>query len=187
MEKMEENPLSEEDRQRIIDGLMNRKIWRYYKMLSKWAPMLMMLGHWYGVWDYGRHPRAMVLDTEMNGNCIIWIYVLAYVYTPLAMIPVSYFFRYCWIYRIPFFYFFGINAIRLYYRHWLITPEQLEMHHVFIIFTLILYNYGIIKIALTRGWFSLQNVARWRMWLYRRGRRNREKKPTELDGGQTPL
>lgn len=61
MEKMEENPLSEEDRQRIIDGLMNRKIWRYYKMLSKWAPMLMMLGHWYGVWDYGRYPRAMVI------------------------------------------------------------------------------------------------------------------------------
>ena len=89
---MEENPLSEEDRQRIIDGLMNRKIWWYYKMLSKWAPMLMMLGHWYGVWDYGRHPRAMILDTEVNGNCIIWIYVLAYVYMPLAMIPVSYFF-----------------------------------------------------------------------------------------------
>lgn len=35
MEKMDENPLSEEDRQRIIDGMMNRKIWRYYKVLSK--------------------------------------------------------------------------------------------------------------------------------------------------------
>lgn len=135
MEKKDENPLSEEERQRIIDGLMDRKIWRYYKKLSKWAPMLMMLGHWYGVWDYGHCPRATIIDTEFNGNCIIWIYVLAYVYMPLSMIPVSFFFRYCWIYRIPFFYFFGINAIRLYYRHWLITPEQLEMHHVFIIFT----------------------------------------------------
>lgn len=99
----------------------------------------------------GTIPRPTVIDTDFNGNCIIWIYVLAYIYMPLCMIPVSFFFRYCWIYRIPFFYFFGINAIRLYYQHWLITPEQLEMHHVFIIFTLMLYAYGFIKIALSRS------------------------------------
>ena len=96
-------------------------------------------------------PRPTITDTNYNGNCIIWIYVLAYIYMPLSMIPVSFFFRYCWIYRIPFFYFLGINAIRLYYQHWLITPEQLEMHHVFIIFTLMLYAYGFIKIALSRS------------------------------------
>ena len=99
----------------------------------------------------GTIPRPTVVDTNLNGNCIIWIYVLAYIYMPLTMIPVSYFFRYCWIFRIPFFYFFGINAIRLYYQHWLITPEQLEMHHVFIIFTLMLYAYGFIKIALSNS------------------------------------
>lgn len=70
-------------------------------------------------------PRPTIIDTNYSGNCIIWIYILAYIYMPLSMIPVSFFFRYCWIYRIPFFYFFGINAIRLYYQHWLITPEQL--------------------------------------------------------------
>ena len=106
----------------------------------------------------GTIPRPTVIDTDFNGNCIIWIYVLAYIYMPLTMIPVSFFFRYCWIFRIPFFYFFGINAIRLYYRHWLITPEQLEMHHVFIIFTLMLYAYGFIKIALSNSRICLRNA-----------------------------
>ena len=151
MKTKEEEPLSEEERAFVMEGLLSRKIWRFYELLSKWAPILLMLGHWYGVWDYGHYPRPTITDTAYNGNCIIWIYVMAYIYMPLSMIPVSFFFRYCWIYRIPFFYFFGINAIRLYYHHWLITPEQLEMHHVFIIFTLMLYAYGFIKIALSRS------------------------------------
>lgn len=147
MKKKEENPLSEEERTYVRHEVLNRRIFKFYELGAKWAPIPLMLGHWYGVWDYGRYPRPTILDTADNGNCIIWLYILAYVYMPLAMLPVSYFFHYCWIFRIPFFYFFGINAIRIYYRHWLITPEQLGMHHVFIIFTIILYAYGFIKIA----------------------------------------
>lgn len=146
--KQEESPLSDEERTLIQQALLNRKIYRFYELLAKWAPIPLMLGHWYGVWDYGNCPRPVILDTDYSGNCIIWIYFLAYIYMPLCMIPVSFFFHYCWIFRIPFFYFIGINAIRLYYRHWLITPEQLPMHHIFIILTLILYAYGFIKIAL---------------------------------------
>ena len=73
MEKMDENPLSEEDRQRIIDGMMNRKIWRYYKVLSKWAHILLMPGNRYGVWDYENYPTETIVDTEVNGKSIIWI------------------------------------------------------------------------------------------------------------------
>ena len=115
-------------------------------------------------------PRPTITDTAYNGNCIIWIYFLAYIYMPLCMLPVSFFFRYCWIFRIPFLYFFGINAIRLYYQHWLITPEQLEMHHVFIIFTLILYAYGFIKIAITRSKCRIPDVSEWRMRIFGRRR-----------------
>lgn len=171
-ENDDRSPLSEREWQSVQQTLLNRKIYAFYELLAKWAPIPLMLGHWYGVWDYGHYPSAVVLDTESNGNCIIWLYILAYVYMPLTMIPVSFFFQYCWIFRIPFFYFFGINAIRLYYRHWLITPEQLEMHHVFIIFTLILYTYGFVKITFTHGWFRLSNVKRWGMWILGRGRKN---------------
>lgn len=145
--KSKESTLTEDERRAVRSELLNRKIYKFYETLSKWAPIPVMLGHWYGVLDYGCHPRPVILDTDDNGYCVIWLYVLAYVYMPLMMIPVSYFFHYCWIYRIPFFYFFGINAIRLYYQSWMIRPEQLAMHHIFIIFTLILYAYGFIKIV----------------------------------------
>lgn len=160
MKQKEDDALSDEERQMVLNGLVSRKIWKFYELLSKWAPIPLMLWHWYGVWDYGHYARPTILDTANNGGCIIWIYFLAYIYMPLCMLPVSFFFKYCWIFRIPFFYFFGINAIRLYYQHWLITPEQLEMHHVFIIFTLMLYAYGFIKIAFTRGRCCLPHVAK---------------------------
>lgn len=158
MRTKQESPLSEEEEALVMEGLLSRKIWRFYELLSKWAPIPLMLGHWYGVGTMDIIPRPTILDTDFNGNCIIWIYVLAYIYMPLTMIPVSFFFRYCWIFRIPFFYFFGINAIRLYYQHWFITPEQLEMHHVFIIFTLMLYAYGFIKIALSNSRICLRDA-----------------------------
>lgn len=160
MKQKEDDALSDEERQMVLSGLVSRKIWKFYELLAKWAPIPLMLWHWYGVWDYGHYPRPAILDTDNNGGCIIWIYFLAYIYMPLCMIPVSFFFKYCWIFRIPFFYFIGINAIRLYYQHWLITPDQLETHHVFIIFTLILYAYGFIKIAFTRGRCCLPHVAK---------------------------
>lgn len=96
MKKRINNALSEEEQRMVLQGLLSRKIWRFYELLAKWAPIPLMLGHWYGVWDYGRYPRPTVLDTDDNGNCIIWIYFLAYVYMPICMIPVSLFFRYCW-------------------------------------------------------------------------------------------
>lgn len=139
--------LSDDERAFVRQGILNRRIFKFYELLSKWAPIPLMLGHWYGVIDYGCYPRPVILDTGDNGNCVIWLYVLAYVYMPLAMIPVSFFYHYCWIFRIPFLYFFGINAIRLYYQSWMIRPNQIEAHHILIIFTLILYVYGFIKIA----------------------------------------
>lgn len=141
-------PITKEEREAVRQEVLNRKIFRYYELLSKWGPVPLMLGHWYGVLDYGLHHTPTVLDTDNNGACVVWLYVMAYVYMPMAMIPVSFFFRYCWIYRIPFLYFFGINAIRLYYGSWMIRPEQLEMHHIFIVFTIIMYAYGFAKIAL---------------------------------------
>lgn len=111
----------------------------------------MMLSHWYGVWDYSHYPQAVVVSTADNGHCIVWLYFLSYIYMPLAMLPVSYFFHYCWLFRVPFVYFIGINAIRAYYRHWLITPDMIEGHHILIVFILFLYAYGFVKIACERS------------------------------------
>ena len=32
---------------------LSRKIFRLYEIGIKWVPIPLMLGHWYGVWDYG--------------------------------------------------------------------------------------------------------------------------------------
>jgi len=140
------SPLTEEERKVVRHELLRRKIYHFYEQLSKWAPIVLMLGHWYGVWDYSRYPRPTILDTEDNGNCIIWLYFMAYIYMPFAMIPVSKFFHWCWIFRIPFYYFIGVNVIRFCYQHWLMTPEQLTAHYVLIVLTIITYAYGIVSI-----------------------------------------
>lgn len=103
--EQEESPLSEEERRAIRSRLLDRGIFKLYEIGVKWMPIPLMLGHWYGVWDYSRYSRPIILDTDMNGNCVIWLYILAYVYMPLAMLPASYFYKYCWMFRIPFLYF----------------------------------------------------------------------------------
>ena len=56
MRTKQESPLSKEEEALVMEGLLSRKIWRFYELLSKWAPIPLMVGHWYGVWDYGHYP-----------------------------------------------------------------------------------------------------------------------------------
>lgn len=56
MRTKQETPLMEEEKALVMEGLLSRKIWRFYELLAKWAPIPLMLGHWYGVWDYGHYP-----------------------------------------------------------------------------------------------------------------------------------
>ena len=58
MRTKQESPLSKEEEALVMEGLLSRKIWRFYELLSKWAPIPLMLGHWYGVWDYGHYPQT---------------------------------------------------------------------------------------------------------------------------------
>ncbi len=140
-----------EVRRSVRSAWLDRRIFKLYELGAKWMPIPLMLSHWYGVWDYSHYPQAVVVSTADNGHCIVWLYFLSYIYMPLAMLPVSYFFHYCWLFRVPFIYFIGINAIRAYYRHWLITPDMIEGHHILIVFILFLYAYGFVKIACERS------------------------------------
>lgn len=53
MKKSINNALSEEEQELVLQGLLSRKIWRFYELLAKWAPIPLMLGHWYGVGTMG--------------------------------------------------------------------------------------------------------------------------------------
>ena len=64
MKKSINNALSEEEQRMVLQGLLSRKIWRFYELLAKWAPIPLMLWHWYGIWDYGHCPRPTILNTN---------------------------------------------------------------------------------------------------------------------------
>lgn len=38
MRTKQESTLSEEEEALVMEGLLSRKIWRFYELLSKWAP-----------------------------------------------------------------------------------------------------------------------------------------------------
>lgn len=148
MKQAKDSPLTREERNAIRFERLRRKIYRFYEELARFAPIVLMVWHWYSLWDYSCCPHPTVTNTEENGNSIIWQYSMMYLYPPIAMIPSSYFFHWCWIYRIPFWYFVGISSIRLLYQHWLMTPDQLPAHFILIALTVIIYAYGITTIII---------------------------------------
>ncbi len=142
--------LSKEELQIVRSRMLERRIYYFYFHAVKWAPVIVMVFHWYGIFDYASTQDDVLQTIRMNRLCAAFLYFLSYVYMPLMMIPASFFFKLCWIHRIPFFYFFGINAIRLYFGSLLITKDMLDAHIIIIIFTLILYIYGFTQIACRR-------------------------------------
>ena len=58
------------------------------------------------------------------------------------MMPASYFYQLCWIYRIPFIYCIGVNISRLFYGSWFITNESYDVDVTLILLTAALYVYA---------------------------------------------
>lgn len=125
----------------------NRRILRFFRWFCKWIPIAVMITHWYGIWDFSQHPREMfVLDKE-NLSCYLWMYFMLYV-LPMVIIAASRFFFLCWKYRIPFFYFFGVNALHLSYGSLFTTNEMVTPHFALVLFVCLLYVYAFGEMAL---------------------------------------
>ena len=60
----------------------------------------------------------------------------------MVIIAASRFFFLCWRYRIPFFYFFGVNALHICYGSIFTTNEMVMPHFALIIMICIMYAYG---------------------------------------------
>ena len=125
----------------------NRRILRFFRWFCKWVPIAIMLSHWYGLYDFAQHPRDMfTLDSE-NTSCYLWIYFMTYI-LPMVILAASRFFFLCWRYRIPFFYFFGVNALHLCYGSIFTTNDMVMPHCALIIMIIIMYAYGFGEILL---------------------------------------
>ena len=121
---------------------LNKGTFWWYEWALKYVPLVIMLAHWYGVFNFHSNPREIIVNIEENESSLVYLYCMTYVFPVLMMMPASYFYQLCWIYRIPFVYLIGVNVIRMFYGSWLITNEMYDADLILIILTCALYVYA---------------------------------------------
>lgn len=119
----------------------SRRILKFFKWFCKWMPHAIMAWHFMGVCDFARTPRELFVPNEGNALCWAFMYFMLYV-LPMAIMLASRFFWLCWKYRIPFFYYFGVNAIHLYYASVATTNDMVEAHFCLMAMIVMFYVYG---------------------------------------------
>lgn len=119
----------------------SRRILKFFRWYCKYMPISLMFFHAYGIWDFSRHHREMFVPYNENMPCYIFIYFMVYI-LPMVTILASRFFFLCWWYRIPFFYFFGVNAAHIVEWSWYTTNEMVDSCYTVMIVTGMFYLYG---------------------------------------------
>ena len=119
----------------------SRRILRFFQWFCKWAPVTIMAFHGYAMFDFGHNPREMFVVHSEHWASYAFIYFMLYV-LPMVLILASRFFYLCWRYRIPFFYFFGVNAIHIAYWSWYTTNEMVMSHYALMVMVGVMYGYG---------------------------------------------
>lgn len=119
----------------------NKRILKFFRWFCKYAPIFIMTYHSYGVFMFSQHPREMFVAISENMACYSFIYFMVYI-LPMIMILASRFFWLCWKYRIPFFYFFGVNSIHIAYGSLFTTNNMVMAHYCLSLMILLFYLYG---------------------------------------------
>lgn len=127
----------------------SRRLLKFIKWITKWLPICIMVWHSFAMLDFSQNPREMFIVHSEHWPSYTFIYVLLYV-LPLVLILFSRFFWLCWVYRIPFFYYFGLNAIHLTYWSWYTTKDMVMSCMSVIVMTGVFYLYWVIDWFLTR-------------------------------------
>lgn len=127
----------------------NRRILKFFRWFCKWVPICLMLVHWTAMYDFGQNHYDMFEDYSDNWISYTFTYFMLYV-LPMVIILASRFFWLCWRYRIPFIYFFGVNALHIAYWSWYTTNEMVTAHYALIIMAVTLYVYGFIEMFVNK-------------------------------------
>lgn len=116
---------------------LNKDIFMLYRWGMMVVPIMLMAAHWCGVLYY--HCLGMTNGANAGGLETAVMYAMAYIAPMVLMLPASYFFKLCWIWRIPFAYLAGVNIIRLFYGSWTITEAMKQADYTLIFITIGLY------------------------------------------------
>lgn len=136
----------------------SRRILRFFQWFCKWVPASIMCFHAFGTWEFSKHPREMFTLHDGNMACYFFIYFMVYL-LPMVIILASRFFFLCWKCRIPFFYFFGVNAMHICYGSIFTTNEMVMPHFCLMAMIVVIYLYALAdwflnSTALGRRFFS---------------------------------
>ncbi len=127
----------------------SRRILKFFRWFCKYVPIIIMCLHAYGMWDFSQHPREMFITNNENFPCYLFIYFMVYI-LPMVLILASRFFYLCWRYRIPFFYFFGVNAAHIVEWSWYTTNDMIDSCFTIMIVTAMFYIYGFFDMFISR-------------------------------------
>lgn len=125
-----------------------RTIWTFYQWAVVFAPIVLMLSHWYIFYVFSQNNCELLHYSPANEVCIAWIYTILYLYVPIMLVPASYFFRWCNLFRVPFIYFIFINVERIYYGSWFCTNEMVDTHYILIYCIICIYAMELVSLVL---------------------------------------
>lgn len=128
----------------------SRRLLKFFRWVSKWIPLAIMVTHAYGTWEFSKHPRELFILQNGNTTCYLFIYFMVYI-MPLLLVLSSRFFLLCWRYRIPFYYYLGVNSIHIGHGSIFTTNEMITGHWCLMIMTLGFYAYGFMTIFLKQN------------------------------------
>lgn len=129
--------------------LCERRIWKFYEFAVILAPIVIMLSHWYIFYVFSQNTHELMHYSKENEICIAWIYSVLYLYIPVMILPATYFFKWCNLFRIPFIYFIFINVERWYYGSWFCTNEMVDTHYILIYCIVAIYCLELVQIFLS--------------------------------------
>ena len=162
--KISENMAQEQEKQleRLLEGIdisdvlkvasergnrYNRRILKFFRWFCKWVPVFIMCVHVFGMLEFASHQREMIIPIEGNTSCYMFIYLMVYI-MPMVIILASRFFFLCWRYRIPFFYYFGVNAIHIVHGSVFTTNSMIMSHYTLFVMIALIYVYAFSDIFL---------------------------------------
>ena len=148
-EALEVSKTSSKNDEAKMSTLCERRIWKFYEFAVILAPIAIMLSHWYIFYVFSQNSHELMHYSDENEPCIAWIYCVLYLYIPLMILPATYFFKWCNLWRIPFVYFIFINVERWEYGSWFCTNEMIKTHTVLIKCIMGIYAFELVEIFLS--------------------------------------
>lgn len=150
-----------------------RNIWKFYEWAVILCPIAIMLTHWAIFYWFSQNSHEVMRYPAVNEPCIAWLYSIVYLYVPLMILPASYFFKWCSLFRIPFVYFLFINVERWYYGSWFCTNEMIDTHYILIYCIIVVYIFELTELAIKNYRRIAEHLRK--AWRKCRGRKNGER------------